>query len=70
MSLPDEGPDDGHHSYWTTIDLPAVLRDHPIGGDFTRFATTISRDALRARQELLFRRETGEAPSTRRVRSR
>ncbi len=64
MSLPDDGPDGGHHSYWDTIDLPAVLRDHPIGGDFTRFATTISRDALRARQELLFRRCVGRAWTT------
>ena len=53
-----------HGSYWQSIDLPAVLRDHPVGEDFIRLATTISRDALRARQDVLFRRCMARAWTT------
>ena len=55
---------DLHGSYWQDIDFPAMLREHPIGDDFTRFATTISRDELRARQNVLFRRCVARAWTT------
>ncbi len=47
---------DGHRTYFNSVDWAALERDHPIGEDFVRFATTISRDALRARQNALFLR--------------
>jgi phenylacetate-CoA ligase len=45
-----------HQTYWQSVDYPALVADHPIGDDFTRFATTTSRDALRAHQNRLFLR--------------
>jgi phenylacetate-CoA ligase len=45
-----------HQTYWQSIDYPALVADHPIGDAFTHFATTISRDALRAHQNRLFLR--------------
>lgn len=47
---------DDHKTYFNSVDWAALERDHPIGVDFVRFATTISRDALRARQNSLFLR--------------
>ena len=47
---------DGHRTYFNSVDWAALERDHPIGDDFTKFATTISRDELRARQNALFLR--------------
>ncbi len=43
-------------SYMNSLDVPALMSDHPIGADFERFAKTISRDELFARQDALFRR--------------
>lgn len=48
--------DDGHRTYFNSVDWAAVEADHPVGDAFTKFVTTISRDALRARQEKLFLR--------------
>jgi phenylacetate-CoA ligase len=45
-----------HQTYWQSVDYPALVADHPIGDAFTRFATTTSRDALRAHQNRLFLR--------------
>ncbi len=47
---------DTHRSYWQEIDFNALVREHPIGEDFVRFATQTSRNALRAHQERLFAR--------------
>lgn len=55
---------DAHRSYWQEIDFAAMVADHPIGDDFARLATTISRDELRARQETLFRRCVARAWQT------
>ncbi len=43
-------------SYMNSLDVPAMLAEHPIGTDFEQFAKTISRDELFARQDALFRR--------------
>jgi phenylacetate-CoA ligase len=43
-------------TWYDWLDFAALKADHPIGDDFTAFARTTSRDALRARQEKLFRR--------------
>ncbi|MDG2527352.1 phenylacetate--CoA ligase family protein [Caulobacter endophyticus] len=45
-----------HQTYWQSLDYPAIVADHPIGEAFTRFATTTSRDELRALQNRLFLR--------------
>ncbi|MGX6646917.1 phenylacetate--CoA ligase family protein [Maricaulaceae bacterium MS644] len=45
---------DGHRSYFDAADWSAVQKDHPIGPAFVDFATSISRDALFARQNRLF----------------
>jgi phenylacetate-CoA ligase len=55
---------DTHRSYWSEIDFAALVRDHPIGDEFVRLATTISRDELRARQDALFRRCVARAWAT------
>ncbi|MEM9168848.1 MAG: phenylacetate--CoA ligase family protein [Pseudomonadota bacterium] len=47
---------DAHRTYFNSVDWAALEADHPIGDAFTRLITTISRDALRARQEALFAR--------------
>ncbi|MCC5980085.1 MAG: hypothetical protein JJU26_00020 [Oceanicaulis sp.] len=47
---------DGHNTYFNAVDWNAVRADFPVGDDFTRFVTSISRDELRARQEKLFAR--------------
>ena len=43
-------------SYFDTLDSAALQKDHPIGDDFVKFATSISRDALRDHQNRLFLR--------------
>lgn len=47
---------DGHKTYFNSVDWSALERDHPVGDAFIRFATTVSRDELRARQNALFMR--------------
>jgi len=47
---------DTHRTYWQDMDPAALTRDHPIGDDFTRFVTSISRDELNAHQNRLFMR--------------
>ena len=55
---------DTHRSYWQEVDFDAIVRDHPIGEPFTRMVTSISRDELRARQEVLFQRCVARAWAT------
>ncbi len=55
---------DGHSSYLEACDWSALARQHPIGDDFTRFATTISRDELRSRQNALFIKSVARAWKT------
>lgn len=45
---------DGHRSYFKAADWDALERQHPLGPDFVRMATTISRDELFARQNAQF----------------
>lgn len=47
---------DLNRTYFDTLDSAALQQDHPIGDAFVKFATTISRDALRAHQNRLFMR--------------
>jgi phenylacetate-CoA ligase len=47
---------DGHRTYFNSVDWAALEAEHPVGEAFTRLATTISRDELRARQEKQFMR--------------
>jgi phenylacetate-CoA ligase len=47
-----------------SLDYDALLRDHPIGDDFVRMATSISADALRAHQERLFAKLVARAGKT------
>jgi len=53
-----------HGTYWDSFDHAALRREHPIGDDFTRFATSISRDELRSRQNALFQRCVARAWTT------
>ncbi len=55
---------DGHRTYFNSVDWAALERDHPVGDDFTKFATTLSRDELRARQDKLFMRCVARAWAT------
>lgn len=55
---------DGHRSYWQDIDFDQLVREHPIGDAFTRYATQTSRDELRAHQERLFARCVSRAWKT------
>jgi phenylacetate-CoA ligase len=55
---------DGHSSYFDAADWGAVQRQHPIGADFVKFATTISRDELFARQNALFLKSVARAWQT------
>lgn len=55
---------DGHNTYFNAVDWNAVRADFPVGDDFTRFVTSISRDELRARQEKLFARCVARAWQT------
>ncbi len=47
---------DNHQSYWRSIDFDQMLAEHPIGDDFVAFATSTSRETLRAHQNKLFLR--------------
>lgn len=53
-----------HATFIESIDYPALLRDHPLGEDFVTLARTLSRDELRARQEVLFARLVARAWQT------
>ena len=55
---------DLHTSFAQSLDYPALLKDHPIGDDFVKMATTISRDQLRAHQERLFQNLVSRAAKT------
>ena len=55
---------DGHKTYFNSVDWNALQADHPIGDAFTRLATTLSRDELRARQDALFVRCVARAWKT------
>ncbi|MEM6627007.1 MAG: phenylacetate--CoA ligase family protein [Pseudomonadota bacterium] len=44
-----------HRTYFNSVDWAALERDHPIGDAFTQMATTLSRDELFARQDVLFK---------------
>lgn len=55
---------DGHKTYFNAVDWDALQKDHPVGDDFTRFATTISRDELTAHQNRLFLRCVARAWAT------
>ena len=48
-------------TYFDFVDPAALRADHPIGDDFLRFAKTVSRDELFARQDRLFRRMLARA---------
>lgn len=48
--------EDSHRTYFNSVDFAALQADHPIGAEFVKLATTISRDELRARQNRLFMR--------------
>ena len=51
-------------TYFDFVDPKTLRRDHPIGEDFLRFATSISRDALFDHQDKLFRRMLARAWQT------
>ncbi|MEM8742555.1 MAG: AMP-binding protein [Pseudomonadota bacterium] len=57
--LPSTGPD-----YFDAMDLDGLRRDIPIGAEFDRIFRGMSRDALRARQEVLFARSLVRAWKT------
>lgn len=44
-----------HRTYFDSVDLRTIQKDHPIGADFLTFAA-LSRDEIRARQEVQFQR--------------
>ncbi len=55
---------DTHRTYWSEVDFDALASEHPIGDAFTRFATSTSRDELRAHQNRLFARCVARAWET------
>lgn len=55
---------DNNTTFAQSVDYAALLKDHPIGDDFVRMATSISVDALRAHQERLFKRLVERAGKT------
>jgi phenylacetate-CoA ligase len=55
---------DTNTSFSQSVDYEALFRDHPIGDDFVRMATTISADELRAHQERLFKKLVARAGTT------
>lgn len=55
---------DEHRTYFNSVDWASVEKDHPIGDAFTQFATTVSRDELRAHQNKLFLRCVARAWAT------
>jgi phenylacetate-CoA ligase len=50
-----------HPSYFDMLDLKRMQDEHPIGNAFLTFAKAISRDELRARQNVLFMRSVKRA---------
>lgn len=55
---------DDHMTYFDWVDPKAIRADHPIGQGFLDFAKNISRDALFAHQDRLFRRMLARAWQT------
>jgi phenylacetate-CoA ligase len=55
---------DTNTSFAQSVDYGELLKDHPIGDDFVRMATTISKDELRAHQERLFKKLVARAGAT------
>lgn len=55
---------DTNTSFAQSVDYAALLKDHPIGDEFVRMATTISADELRAHQERLFKKLVARAGVT------
>jgi phenylacetate-CoA ligase len=55
---------DTNTSFAQSVDYAALLKDHPIGDDFVRMATTISADELRDHQERLFKKLVARAGAT------
>jgi phenylacetate-CoA ligase len=55
---------DTNTTFAGSVDYAALLKDHPIGDDFVRMASTISADELRAHQERLFTKLVARASST------
>jgi phenylacetate-CoA ligase len=55
---------DTNTTFAASVDYAALLKDHPIGDDFVRMATTISADELRAHQERLFKKLVARAGAT------
>jgi phenylacetate-CoA ligase len=55
---------DTNTTFANSLDYAALLKDHPIGDDFVRMATTISADELRAHQERLFKKLVARAGQT------
>ncbi len=55
---------DTNTSFAQSVDYAVLLKDHPIGDDFVRMATTISKDELRAHQERLFKKLVARAGAT------
>jgi phenylacetate-CoA ligase len=55
---------DTNTTFAQSLDYPALLKDHPIGEDFVRMATTISADELRTHQERLFAKLVARAGKT------
>jgi phenylacetate-CoA ligase len=53
-----------HSTFFESLDYPALLADHPIGDAFETMARSLSRDELRARQEVLFARVVARAWQT------
>ena len=51
-------------TYFDFVDPAALRADHPIGGDFVAWASSVSRDALFAHQDRLFRRMLARAWAT------
>lgn len=51
-----DGPLTDHQHYFEAARLDEIAAEHPIGDDFVQFATAISREELRERQDRLFRR--------------
>lgn len=55
---------DGNRTYFNSVDWNEMQKEHPIGDDFTKMVTSISRDELRAHQEKLFKRCVARAWAT------
>jgi len=55
---------DGHRSYFEAADWTALARQHPVGEAFVAMATSLSRDALFARQNALFLKSVERAWKT------